>query len=284
MSTMADTVTLLKLAETDVAQEIPKEQFGPVILQPPFVFVDGTFNTRDLGLVPNSPLRANFAYRSGSLSHLTDNGKAVLAGKLGIKRIFDLRSPKERKHDPDPIIPDIENTWIQSSRPDSHLDLNKFLSGGGEVGYEEMYLEVVDFYQPAWKVILEHVKDRPQDPFLVHCVAGRDRTGVLGGLLLTLAGASPDVVTLDYLLSRIGTEPVRKRLLAFAMAGTSAESEEQPGFYNMCSLRASCWNAFIAGLQREYGGYEQFVIDKLGFSGEDLAKIKANLTSPSTKK
>lgn len=166
---MANAADLLKLAETDVAQEIPKEQFGPVITNPPFVYVDGTFNTRDLGLIPASPIRAGFAFRSGALGGLTDKGKAVITGKLSIKRVFDLRSPEERDSAPDPEIPDVENTWVQSSRPDSDIELTKFISGVGEQGYEDMYLEVIDVYRPAWKAVLEHVRDRPQDPFLVHC-------------------------------------------------------------------------------------------------------------------
>ena len=110
--------------------------------------------------------------------------------------------------------------------------------------------------------------------------AGRDRTGVIAGILLILAGASDETVSLDYLLSRIGSEPVRLELIHFAMAGTNASSQEDPGFYNLCSLRESCWKAFAEGVQQEYGGFEQFVKKNLGFSDEDLAKIKANLTSP----
>ncbi|KAI0012484.1 protein-tyrosine phosphatase-like protein [Xylariaceae sp. FL0662B] len=276
---MATAAELLRLSETDVSQEIPKEQYGPVIYSPPFVYVDGTFNTRDLGLVPDSPVRAGFIFRSGALGALTDNGKAVLEGKLGIKRVFDLRSPEERGLQPDPALDGIENTWIQSSRPDSTPDLDTFVSGGGEEGYREMYLEVLDVYQASWRAILDHIRDRPADPFLVHCTAGRDRTGVLAGLLLMLAGASQEVITLDYQLSRIGTEPVRLMLLQFAVAGTRASSQEQPGFYNLCSLRASCWNHFHDAVKEKYGGFEQFVTDNLGFSKDDLAKIKANLTN-----
>ncbi|KAI2467529.1 protein-tyrosine phosphatase-like protein [Annulohypoxylon bovei var. microspora] len=270
---------LLQLASTDVSQEITKEQYVPVLTQPPFVFVDGTFNTRDIGLVPGSPLRAGFAFRSGALAQLTDNGKAVLAGKLGVKRVFDLRSPEERASMPDPVLDGVEHTWIESERPDTTPDLDRFAPGAGEDGYREMYLEVVDVYRESWKAILEHVRDRPADPFLVHCTAGRDRTGVLAGLLLTLAGASQETVVLDYLLSRIGTEPVRLMLLNYAVAGTNATSHDQPGFYNLINLRASSWTAFVDGVQKEHGGFEQFVTDKLGFSGDDLTKIKANLTS-----
>ncbi|KAI1133425.1 protein-tyrosine phosphatase-like protein [Nemania abortiva] len=275
-TTQAD---LIKLAGTDVNTALAPEQYGPVITSAPFVFVDGTFNTRDLGLVPNSPLRANYAFRSGTLGGLTDNGKAVLTGKLGVKRVFDLRSPEERTSMPDPHIDGVENTWIQSSRPDSKPDLNRFVAGEGEAGYEDMYLEVIEVYAESWKAILEHVRDRPQDPFLVHCTAGRDRTGVFGGLLLALAGASEDAIATDWQLSRIGTEPVRAMLLEFARKGTDAYGDNQPGFYNLVNLKKSCWGAFVKALEKQYGGFEGFVTGELGFSQDDLAKIKRNLTS-----
>lgn len=100
---------------------------------------------------------------------------------------------------------------------------------------------------------------------------------MISGLLLALAGASPDTITLDYLLSRIGTEPVRKHLIAFAMAGSHAKSQDQPGFLNLCSLTAASWNAFVNGVQRDYGGFEKFVTDELGFSADDVTTIKKNL-------
>ncbi|KAH8204693.1 hypothetical protein TruAng_001168 [Truncatella angustata] len=274
---MDQAASLRKLAQTDVIQELSVNDYMPVLSSPPFTWVDGTFNTRDLGLIPGSPIRAQFVFRSGSLAHVTDQGMKAIEG-LGVKRIFDLRSPEERTHAPDPEIPGIENTWIQSAQPESKVDLTKFISGLGEVGYEEMYLEVIDIYQAAWKAILGHVRDRPQEPFMFHCTAGRDRTGVISGLLMALAGASADAISLDYMLSRIGTEPVRQLLLKFAMAGANAQSTEEPGFYNLCQLREESWNAFVQGVQRDYGGFDQFVTNVLGFSQKDLAKIRNNLT------
>jgi len=166
---MAHAASLLKLAETDVIQEIPKEQYGPVITSPPFVYVDGTFNCRDLGLLPDSPLRKGFAFRSGLLSNVTDSGKAMLARELGIKRIFDLRSSQEREANPEPVLEGVENTWIPSTRPDSRPELAQFAKEEGNAGYENMYLEVIEVYAKSWKAILEHVRDRADEPFLVHC-------------------------------------------------------------------------------------------------------------------
>lgn len=112
-------------------------------------------------------------------------------------------------------------------------------------------------------------------------VAGRDRTGVLAGLLLTLAGAPPDVVILDYMLSRIGYEPVRAQLLAFAMTGSAAKSQDQPGFANLCNLTEASWKGFVQAVESRFGGFENFVTGNLGFSAEDVATIKTHLTSSS---
>jgi protein tyrosine/serine phosphatase len=99
----------------------------------------------------------------------------------------------------------------------------------------------------------------------------------MAGLLLSLAGASKETVALDYMLSRIGTEPAREQLIAFALKGSMAENTDAPGFHNLCNLRVSCWEAFVKTVESEYGGFEGYVTRTLGFSEDDVAKIKANL-------
>jgi len=96
-------------------------------------------------------------------------------------------------------------------------------------------------------------------------------------MLLRLAGADPDTVCLDFLLSRIGTEPAREQLLAFAKKGSRIDSEDAPGFHNLVSLREVCWNAFLSALDREYGGFSGYVTKTLGFSDDDLSVIVKNL-------
>ena len=102
----------------------------------------------------------------------------------------------------------------------------------------------------------------------------------MAGLLLTLAGASAETVALDFILSRIGTEPAREQLLAFALKGSFAENVDAPGFHNLCNLRISCWEAFVRAAEAEYGGFEGYVTRTLGFSESDVARIKANLVLP----
>jgi len=269
---------LLALSTTDVRTPIPRSQLIPALAAPPFLYIDGTFNTRDLGGLPGSALRRGLAFRSGSLTGLTPDGAAAL-GALGVRRVFDLRSRAERAASgPDPAVPGAAAVWTSTAEADARVAAADFVAA--EPAYAAMYIEVLRRYGGAVAAVLEQVRDRPGEAFLLHCTAGRDRTGVVAGLLLALAGEAADRVALDYMLSRVGTEPARERLIAFARREAGVEDEEAPGFYNLISLRLSCWEAFLEAVRVEYGGFDRYVVDTLGFSEEDLETIRRNLRAP----
>ncbi|CAK7267851.1 hypothetical protein SEPCBS119000_002761 [Sporothrix epigloea] len=292
---------LLALSETDITVRLTSKQLSSVLSQAPFVHVEGTFNVRDLGKLPASAghatattIRPDFVFRSGMLTHLTDQGKAKLANNLGVRRVFDFRSQSEHTKTPDPKLSDsVTMVWQETAEATPHISLEPFAKGFGEAGFAAMYLDVLKAYRPTIKLLLEHVRDRPQEPFLFHCTAGRDRTGVIAGLLHTLAGAPADTVALDYVLSRVGTEPVRDELEAFARKHASVPVREPddspegvaaavaatpPGFMNVINLRIICWDAFLKALEEQYGGYEGYVQKELGFTVSDVSKIRKNLT------
>ncbi|KAL0942245.1 uncharacterized protein CTRU02_200131 [Colletotrichum truncatum] len=269
---------LESLTETDVRDPIPKESLLPALTSPPFILSASLINVRDLGAVPGSAIRPGLVYRCGTLEVAAQDPHALSWIAANVKHIFDIRSPREREKAPDPDVEGVQNTWFDSTGIDTQPILDEFVEGGGEAGVRKEYLKVLDIYQPSFRAVLEHVRDGPGEGFLFHCTAGRDRTGVLAGILQSLAGTKPDDVRFDYMLSRIGTEPARERLLKYALLGTAlAAEDDHPGFYNMCSLRRSCWDAFVAGVEEEYGGWESYVTKTLGFSNEDLEKIKDHL-------
>ncbi|KAK4190616.1 tyrosine-protein phosphatase [Podospora australis] len=286
---MAETaeLNLASLAQTDVSVPLPKSLLYQALSSPPFITLPGTFNTRDLGLVPGSPIRPGKFFRSGGFfmtgPNLPEEAKSVLSEKLKIKKVFDLRSVREHEKSPDPadMGQGVEVVWTEPAELDATVDIKDFVEGEGEEGYKKMYLDVLRVYCDAIKKVLEYVRDMDVDEeqggMVFHCTAGRDRTGVMAGILLTIAGAKEDVVALDLLLSRIGTEPAREQLLAFALKGSFAESMDAPGFHNLASLRASCWAAFIKAAEEEHGGLEGYVKRHLGFSEGEVERIRANL-------
>ncbi|KAH6962353.1 tyrosine phosphatase [Ilyonectria sp. MPI-CAGE-AT-0026] len=267
---------LLKLAETDVDKPIHEGDVAAVLSNPPFLRVSGTFNARDLGRVPGSPIRPGYAFRSGMLECSVANNLAALAQTHGIKWVFDLRSDIEQQQSPDPDIMGTRKVWLPNLHEEP-VDVRDFISGDGKEGYRKMYMNIMEAYGPSFKAILEHVRDRPEEPFLFHCTFGRDRTGIAAGLLMSLAGASVETVALDYMLTRVGSEPVHEMLLTRALLETGCEDIEAPGFYNLCSLRMTSWDAFLNELQSVYGGFEGYVTSHLGFSKNEVEQIKKNL-------
>lgn len=172
---------LRALAETDVRQPIPPDQLLSALQVPPFVYVPGTFNTRDLGLLAGGPgpkIRPGFVYRTGGLDllHGSAEGQAALRDRLGVRRIFDLRSKDEHTRSPDPAIEGVDGVWLGSegtTEDAAEVGLGPFVQGEGEKGYVAMYLEVLSGYEGIFKEVLKSVRDRPDEPIMFHCTGER---------------------------------------------------------------------------------------------------------------
>ena len=86
------------------------------------------------------------------------------------------------------------------------------------------------------------------------------------------------------MLSRIGTEPARDKLLGYALSLVKSSPELRdepdkwpPGFANLVSLRPEFWQAAEEAVAETYDSWDGYVTKELGFSQEDLEKIKKNL-------
>ncbi|OAA42118.1 Protein-tyrosine/Dual-specificity phosphatase [Metarhizium rileyi] len=273
------TADLDALAATDVRAPIANEAVFPALSSPPFIPSRSLFNLRDLGAVPGSALTNTRFYRSGFLESATRDPEALAWLASHVRRIFDLRVPAERDRAPDPVVPGVENVWLDVQGEHPMPSLDEFAVGTGGHAWQKEYMNCALAYRPVIKKILEHVRDRPAEPVLFHCTAGRDRTGVVAGLLHALAGSTPEAVTRDYMLSRIGTEPAREKLLHYALSTLGIADPETPGFYNLVSLRPEFWARFQDALTQSFGGWDGYVTKGLGFSDADLGKIKLHLRS-----
>ncbi|KAI8669213.1 hypothetical protein NW754_008843 [Fusarium falciforme] len=266
------------LAATHVRDAIPSEPLAAALSSPPFIPTRSLVNVRDLGAVPGSAIRPGRIFRSGMLDAAAADPEALAWLAANVSTVFDLRSERERAGYPSPEVPGVKFIFYErdGSYPGSP-DPAVFAVDDGSTAWREQLLAVARAYKPTIRAVLEHVRDKPQEPFLFHCTAGRDRTGVVAGLLQTLAGTEQPDVVFDYMLSRIGTEQARDRLVVFIKTALGVDDPETPGFWNMASLRPTFWKAFVEGVDAEFGGWDGYVTKALGFSADDLETIKKNL-------
>ncbi len=129
-------------------------------------------------------------YRSGNLAQLDDAGVPALGG-LGIRRIIDLRADDEVAHAPSRV----GGLDVVTQRVPLFLgSVASFFAD--DVGLDEMYRRLVaDSSAGVVEVVRGIVTDQP---VLVHCTVGKDRTGVTVALALAAAGVDEDDVVADY--------------------------------------------------------------------------------------
>lgn len=157
------------LAATDVRNRIPGEALLPALASSPFIPSRSLVNLRDAGAVPGSALPTGLVFRCGTLEYAARDPDATawLGGHVG--RIFDLRKAGERADGPDPVIAGVENIWFAPEGEYEAPRLEDFAGGEGEQAWRRQYMAIARLYRPTVRAILEHVRDRPSEPFLFHC-------------------------------------------------------------------------------------------------------------------
>jgi len=154
--------------------------------------VSGAVNFRDVGGLPagSARTRSGVLFRSGNLAQLDEAGVAAL-GDLGIRRIIDLRADDEVQHAPSRT----GDLVIHTQRVPLFLgSVASFFAD--DISLHEMYRRLVeDSADGVVQVVRGIIADQP---VLVHCTVGKDRTGVTVALALAAAGVDVDAVIADY--------------------------------------------------------------------------------------
>jgi hypothetical protein len=71
-------------------------------------------------------------------------------------------------------------------------------------GFTRVYTRILNKAPPYYKTILLHLADEPSKPLIVHCTAGKDRTGIICALILSLCGVDDETVAQEYSLTDLG--------------------------------------------------------------------------------
>ncbi|MFD2420790.1 tyrosine-protein phosphatase [Amycolatopsis pigmentata] len=154
---------------------------------------EGCLNGRDVGGLPSSDgrrIRFGALLRSDSHSRLTAEGTAAVRA-VGLSRILDLRWAHETAQEPSPFTDDP----VYRDAP-----LIAELAEQGTT-MPDAYRTMLDDNQRQITDVFILLSDAPPGPLAVHCGAGRDRTGVLVALALSIAGVPPASIALDYALT-----------------------------------------------------------------------------------
>ncbi len=223
----------------------------------------GGYRTRD-----GRTVRSGRLLRSASLHLLDEEGQEELIGR-GLRHVIDLRHDHELKSAP--------NVFRESSAV-NYQNVSLFaglaperLPIGAIPTLVEMYIELLDNSQDLIVRAIEPFTTG--ETALVHCSAGKDRTGIIVALLLDLVGVDHDTIVHDYALTDIYLEPLRDNFRDFARdAGLDMVQYE-----HMISCRPEYIRQFLDHLYARYGGAESYLL-QAGMTPRQLERIREELT------
>ncbi len=238
-----------------------------------WVELEGVDNVRDLGGLPlrdGGTTRFGRLLRSARLHHLTDADVDRLTGTYGVRTVIDLRSPREVERDgPTPLERAGVRTEHLTVLPDDQRPIPREDEDPKLFNYRGYLAHRPDNILAAVRLLIEP----DAGAALVHCAAGKDRTGVFCALVADAVGVRTDAVVEDYAMSN-------DRLLQVLRRGVGAEYDIDPADIDLYRCPPEVMASLLKELDAEGGpdGAGAGWLRRHGMSATELAALRARLT------
>ena len=251
------------------------------------IALEGVDNFRDFGgyaTTDRRRMRERRFYRSASHARATDADLDAI-GALGIGVVVDLRRLAERQRDPsrrhpqfsaEVIVNDDESqadTWYEHIRT-SDLSAEGFgrymLEYYRDAPFEARHIDLFGRFFDALETA--------DTPVLIHCAAGKDRTGILAALVHHLAGVSREDAMADYLLTndpqRLAT---RMPLVAKAIFETVGRTPGEDALKVALGVAPDYLRAALTAIETAFGGVDEYLAGPLRLSPARRERIRQRL-------
>ncbi|GIG86452.1 tyrosine-protein phosphatase [Plantactinospora endophytica] len=213
------------------------------------------FNFRDVGGVPGldgRPVRRQRLYRSDSPHRIDGTDRAAFEA-LGIRTVVDLRRPSEvRRHGRVPAYDGLvyqhihpEHAFWEEAAYSEELGLARYLA--------DRYHDLATTGGAGLVAAIEVIADAEAAPVLVHCVAGKDRTGVVCALTLSVLGVADDDIAEDYARSTAASARFSEWL-----ASTMPDAAPVPAPF--LASPAEAMTLFLAELRDRHGSVPDYLV------------------------
>ena len=238
------------------------------------IALEGAVNFRDLGgyTTPDGQrTRWRVLFRADGLGELTGADLAIMR-ELGIRTVVDLRSGDEveqSRFDVDAHPVAFHHFPFIKALP----SVEDFERAPGFLGAQ--YTEMLDDATPQIVGALTALAAPDARPAVFHCTAGKDRTGLLSALVLSLLGVPEETVVADYALSGEAMARLRAKLMVKYPDGKSLIADSDAIF----SADPANMVALFAHLRARYGTVARYASD-VGIPDDVVSRLREALLEP----
>ena len=243
------------------------------------IYWDGCLNVRDLGGLPTedgAETQAGRVIRSDNVGALTAAGWRTVA-EHEVVRIVDLRWPEEAADDP-PRDVDIEVVRVSVLGPSMEgslawmreLDANLDLVDDVADHYAWSYVEFLERNRDAFGRAFAAIADA-DGTVVIHCMGGKDRTGLVAALLLRMAGVDASVIGDDYALTAANLAPRTQ-----AWIDQAPTEERRRRIAKLSETPAAGMRRVIESIEERYGSVSGYLA-AAGVSEAQLDQLRTRL-------
>ena len=239
-------------------------------------------NFRDIGgytTQDGQQVRWHRVYRASRLSNLSPADFEAL-GAMGIQLVCDLRTEDEVKHEPDKLPQGIRfshlpaqstaNRWVELGRMMFTADYlpNLLLNAYTRV--------MLDQNPQVFTQVFQQLADADNYPLILHCAAGKDRTGIAVALIYSLLGIPDEVIIADYTQSNVYYEFFRdttqRVMLQLEKFGVTKSD-----FDYLLIADGVLMQKTLHYIRDKYGSAEHYLLSMAGVDSATLEQVKKNL-------
>ena len=235
---------------------------------------EGCFNFRDIGGYLNQEgkrIKKGIYFRAGRQDRMSDKDLSQLSD-LKITTQIDLRRPDEVLEQGKGPLEAMGANYINIAViPEGGSDKLSRLVGDTRISGKR-YLGYLEFGPTTWLRLFGILANEENLPVVLHCTAGKDRTGVSTAFLLSILGVSREVIEADYLLTNLDTE--RQADFIESTVGYP-EGHDRETMISVAGVPKDAMKVFLDGLESKWGSAIEY-LEKIGVTQEQMETIRTN--------
>jgi protein tyrosine/serine phosphatase len=249
---------------------------------------EGIENFRDFGGYDTAygrPLKRGLLYRSANHAYATDADLQRMA-QLELAAIIDLRRPEERTREPSRRWPGFGAAVVENDILSDHPDWAEMMRGSVKVDADWFFQDALGYYRQApfqerhFDLFARYFRTlaEAEGPVVVHCAAGKDRTGMICALTHHLAGVSPDDIMDDFLLTNDEARQARKMsFLGPWLRDTCGQVVDDEALRVAVSVHPQYLETAFSVIRERYGSIDAYLAEALGVDEALKERLHARL-------